>query len=212
MHSLVKRVYSVELVCHLAAWINVPRRIQVRVYVFILHFISQKTVSFCPVACLQAGTRRIYERTNTMDLDWFLWQSALHQPHRGQNGNSGSVGWGVQGVHSGAFIEKEVISRPASGASQGKVICGQPSFWHCCWKDLENIQTELAITGGEKIDLVMLFFSPPLHQVPVSVSGSLINLWFDSGNFLFPECSKCRVLSDFSKLPLAWCLTFCLLS
>lgn len=64
----------------------------------------------------------------------------------------------------------------------------------CCWKDFENVQTELAITGGEKMVLVMLF-SPPFYHVSVSVSGSLINLCFDSGNFLFPECSKCSLWS-----------------
>lgn len=38
------------------------------------------------------------------------------------------------------------------------------------WKDLENVQTKLAITGGEEMGLVMLF--PPL-----SPSSVCICLW-----------------------------------
>lgn len=91
------------------------------------------------------------------------------------------------------------------GGHQPSRFCGLPGKSHlcaaiiltlCCWKDLENGQTELAITGGEKKTvLVMLFFFPPLHHVSVSVSGSLINLCFDSDSFLFPKCSRCGLWS-----------------
>lgn len=35
------------------------------------------------------------------------------------------------------------------------------------WKDLENVQTKLAITGGEEMGLVMLF--PPLSPSSVCI-------------------------------------------
>lgn len=54
----------------------------------------------------------------------------------------------------------------------------------CCWcQRLESIQTELAITGGEKMVLVMNP-PPPLHHVSLSVPVSLIN--FGLGQFSLP--------------------------
>lgn len=51
-------------------------------------------------ACVQAGTGRIHEGADSLDSNWLLWQSALHQPHRGQDGRPGPVGWGVQGTQN----------------------------------------------------------------------------------------------------------------
>lgn len=87
-----------------------------------------------------------------MDPDWFLWQSALHQPHRSQNGSSGSVRWGMQGVFSRAFIEKEVIIYPATWGLTGKNnLYVAIVLMLCCLNTLRNVETELAIREGEKM-------------------------------------------------------------
>lgn len=80
-----------------------------------------------------------------------------------------------------------------------------------CWcQSLESIQTELAITGGEKMVLVMNP-PPPLHHVSLSVPMSLINfVWtwtvFSSlriasavlGPVRFPQIASCLVFHPLS--------------
>ena len=53
-------------------------------------------VCVCP-ACVQAGTGGVHEGADPLDSDRLLRQSALHQPHRGQDGHPGPAGRGVQG-------------------------------------------------------------------------------------------------------------------
>lgn len=78
-----------------------------------------------------------------------------------------------------------------------------------CWcKNLES--KDLAITGGEKMVLVMKTLPLPLHRVSVSVPGSLINfVWtltvFSSprrasavlGPVRFPQIASCLVFHPF---------------
>lgn len=128
-----------------------------------------------------------------MDLDWFLRQSALHQPHRGQNGSSGSVGWGVQGVCSRAFIEKEAISCPASGPHREK------SSAHSCHFGTLLVQEFGKLTNriGNYRRIIFLVFlvmnSPPLplHHISVTVPGSLINFVWSLTVFSSLRISEC---------------------
>lgn len=50
-------------------------------------------------ACVQAGAGGVHEGADPLDSDRLLRQSALHQPHRSQDGRSGPVGRGVQGTY-----------------------------------------------------------------------------------------------------------------
>ena len=38
-------------------------------------------------ACVQAGAGGVHEGADPLDIDRLLRQSALHQPHRGQDGH-----------------------------------------------------------------------------------------------------------------------------
>lgn len=172
------------------------------VYLFCISF-HRKLFSFCPAACLQAGTRRIYEGTNTVDLDWFLRQSALHQPHRGQNGSSGSVGWGVQGVCSRAFIEKEVISCSASEPHRKKT--------DSCHFDTLQVQEYGKHTnriGNYRRRKNGFSNEPlPLHHVSVAVLGlwsTLFALW----QFSLPHRWVSAVLGPVRVPQIASCLMF----
>lgn len=169
------------------------------VYLFCISF-HGKLFSFCPAACLQAGTRRIYEGTNTMDLDWFLRQSALHQPHRGQNGSSGSVGWGVQGVCPRAFIEKEVISCSAYGPHRKKT-----DSCHFDTLQVQEFGKHTNRIGNYRRRKNCFSNEPlPLHHVSVAVLGlwsTLFALWQFSPQMC--ECSPWSCQSSPNCLLLA---------
>lgn len=57
------------------------------------------SVVFLQSACVQAGAGGVHEGADPLDSDRLLRQSALHQPHRSQDGRSGPVGRGVQGTY-----------------------------------------------------------------------------------------------------------------
>lgn len=61
-----------------------------------LNLWKKPNVCVCP-ACVQAGTGGIHEGANPLDSNRLLRQSALHQPHRSQDGHPGPAGRGVQG-------------------------------------------------------------------------------------------------------------------